>query len=198
MVQIDSKTVEGLLKGEDWAYAKAIDSLQGPVYRFLLRLTSDAGAAEDLTQETFLAVWKGIASFAGKSKLSTWVLAIAYRQYLRWREKHLTIDLPLDDEFDRSPLPDPCTAVQETEERRRIRDAVYRLPNPYREAVSLVYLEDLSYSEAANVLDVPVGTVKSRVHGALNLLRRKLTGTEVDADEVRRPDASCRRQDWTL
>jgi RNA polymerase sigma-70 factor, ECF subfamily len=185
MAQIDPATVAALRRGEDRAYAAVIDALQGPVYRFLLRLTRDAAAAEDLTQETFVAIWQGIESFRGKSQFTTWAFGVAYRQHLRWRDKRSVATVPLDEERDEAQLPGPSASVEEADEQRRVRQAVYSLPDPYRESVSLVYMEGLSYREAAEVLEVPVGTVKSRMHGALSILRNKLQGCEVDDNEMR-------------
>lgn len=185
MAQIDPATVDALRRGEDRAYAAVIQTLQGPIYRFLLRLTRDASAAEDLTQETFLAVWQGIGSFRGGAAFATWVFGIAYRQHLRWRDKRSVATVPLDEDRDEVQMPGPSLAVEEEEEQERIRRAVYSLPDPYREATALVYMEGLSHREAAEVLDVPVGTVKSRLHGALSILREKLRGCEVDGCAVR-------------
>jgi len=185
MVKINPVTVAALRRGEDRAYAAVVDALHGPVYRFLLRLTRDSSTAEDLTQETFVAIWQGIGSFRGRSEFTTWVFGIAYRQHRRWRDKRSVATVPLDDDRDEAQQPGPSTAVEEADEQRRIRRAVYSLPDPYRESVCLVYLEGLSYREAAQVLEVPVGTVKSRMHGAFSILRNKLQGCEVDDDEMR-------------
>lgn len=185
MVEIDLATVAALRSGDGRAYADVVNTLNGPVYRFLLRLTRDATAAEDLTQETFVALWEGLESYRGKSQFTTWVFGIAYRQHLRWRDKRLVATVPLEEHWDEAVLPGPSAAVEEADEQRRIRKAVYSLPDPYRESVALLYMEGLSYREAARVLEVPVGTVKSRMHGALTILRNKLQGCEEDDNEMR-------------
>ncbi len=78
--------------------------------------------------------------------------------------------------------------VIEQEGQRRVRAAVYSLPYPYREVVCLVHLEGLSYREAAEVLTVPVGTVKSRMNGAFKILRQKLGECGVSDDEMRQAE----------
>jgi len=178
MVRIDAATVAALRRGEDRAYAMVVDALQGPIYRFLLRLTRDQSTAEDLTQETFVAAWQGLESYSGKSQFTTWVFGIAYRQHLRLRDKRSVATVPLEEDWDEAELPGPSEAVEEADEQRRVRQAVYSLPDPYRESVALVYMEGLNYREAAQVLEVPVGTVKSRMHGALTILRERLRGCE--------------------
>ena len=198
MADIDRSVIEGLHGGEESAYAAVIDELHRPVYRFLLRLSGDSGSAEDLTQETFLAVWRGIDSFAWRSAFKTWVFGIAYRQFLRHRDRRSPETVPLDEERDERDCPDLCAMVEEAEQRNLVRRAVYTLPDPYRSVVCLVHLDGLSYREAAEVLDIPVGTVKSRMNGAFKILREKLREYEVQGDEVREPESLSRRRAWPL
>ena len=190
MTDIDRSVIEALGRGEDRAYAAVIDALHGPVYRFLMRLCRDSGLAEDMTQETFLAVWQGIGSYQGRSKFKTWVFGIAYHQHLRQRDKRAveTVELVESDMSDASDLSDLSTVVAEAEEHALIRRAVYGLPNPYREVVCLIHLDGLTYREVAEVLDIPIGTVKSRMNGAFKLLREKLGECEVEGDDVRQPE----------
>jgi len=193
MVEIDRSVIERLIRGEDRAYALVVDELHGLIYRFLLRLCGDSGLAEDMTQETFLAVWNGICSFQGRSKFKTWVFGIAYHQYLRQRDRRAVETVELvewdrSDRSDQSDRSDLSAVVAETEEHALVRRAVYGLPRLYREAVCLVHLEGMSYREAAKVLDVPIGTLKSRMNGAFRLLRERLAECEVEGDEVQRPE----------
>ena len=190
MTDIDRSVIEALRRGEDRAYAAVIDALHGPVYRFLLRLCRDSGLAEDMTQETFLAVWQGIGSYQGRSKFKTWVFGIAYHQHLRQRDKRTveTVELNESDLSDLSDPSDLSVAVAEAEEHALIRRAVYALPNPYREVVCLIHLDGLTYRDVAEVLGVPIGTVKSRMNGAFKLLREKLGECGVQDNDVRQPE----------
>lgn len=189
MPSIDRSTIEALRRGEERAYAAVIQELDVPVYRFLLRLSGDSGAAEDLTQETFLAVWQGIDRFMERSKFATWVFGIAYRQFLRHRDKRMPETTNQEWEpCDVSDMSDPSDTAVRADEREQIRQAVYSLPHPYREVVILVHLDGLSYGETAEVLEIPVGTVKSRMNGAFRLLREKLRGIEVQGDEMRQSE----------
>ena len=184
MAEIDRSVIQALRRGEEQAYALVIDELQGPVYRFCLRLSRDSGTAEDLTQETFLAVWQGIMSFKERSRFKTWVFGIAYRQFLRHKDKRVveTVEMVESDLSDPSDLSE---LVEESQERARLRRAVYGLPDPYREVVCLVSFEGLSYRESAEVLGIPTGTVKSRMNSAFKLLREMLAESEVEDHEVR-------------
>jgi RNA polymerase sigma factor (sigma-70 family) len=187
MTDIDRSIIEALGRGEDQAYAAVIDALHGPVYRFLLRLCRDSGLAEDMTQETFLAVWQGIGSYQGRSKFKTWVFGIAYHRHLRQRDKRTVETVELV-EWDRSDQSDLSTVVAEAEEHALVRRAVYGLPDPYREAVCLVHLDGLTYREVAEVLGIPIGTVKSRMNGAFKLLREKLRECGGQDNDVRQPE----------
>ena len=187
MADIDSETLAGLKSGDDDAYLRVIAEMKGPVYRFAVRLCRDRDTAEDITQETFLAVWRNIASFEGRSKFSTWVFGIAYRQYLAARrtEDRSPDTVPLEDRHEADHAHDPGIALAEADRRDRLRRAVYALPDPYREVVCLVHLEELTCREAAEVLEVPIGTVKSRMSCALRLLRERLRGSEVLPNDER-------------
>ena len=184
MAEIDRSVIDGLRRGDEQAYVAVIDEMHRPVYRFLLRMSGDQCVAEDLTQETFLAVWQGVSSFQGRSKLKTWVFGIAYRQFLRHRDKKVLQTVPLDDSRDEGDCEDPSAAACRTEEKHRVREAVYCLPELYREAVCMVHLDGLSYREAAEALGIPVGTLKSRMSSAFQFLREKLGKREVE-DEMR-------------
>ncbi len=189
MAEIGPSTIEALRRGEEQAYAEVVNELLAPVYRFLLRLSGNAGTAEDLTQETFLAVWQGVESFQQRSRFKTWVFGIAYRQFLRHRDRRTIETVPLDEESDSSDKSDPSDLVLAGAEQQRVRQAVYSLPDQYRAIVCLVHFDGLTYREVAEISDVPIGTVKSRMNSAFKLLREKLGGNEVECNEMREPES---------
>lgn len=188
MIVVSRKLIAGLIRGEDDAYLAVIKTLKQPVYRFALRLCRDSTMAEDVTQQTFLAIWQSIGSFRWKSKFSTWVFGIAYRQYLLLRRKNRfeTLQLVESDQSDRSDLSD---LLAESQQKALVRRAVYDLPSTYREVVSLIYLEGFTCSEAAEVLGIPIGTVKSRINSALRILRKTLGESEEHDEQQESPDA---------
>ena len=192
MTDIDRRTIDGLLRGDDAAYVAVINALKYSVHRFALRLCWDSATAEDITQQTFLAVWQSIGSFRWRSKFSTWVFGIAYRQYLllRRQSEHAVETVPLEEWHKTDGAIDLNSALVADDERARIRRAVYALPNPYREVVCLVYLEGFTCREAAEVLDIPIGTIKSRINGALKILRERLGESEDLGNEERQPESS--------
>ncbi len=149
------------------------------LFRFLYRLTGDAADAEDLLQETFLAVWRKRKQFAGRGAAAGYLRRTAYRLFLNEREKKerrrdlLTL-------VDRDPrLAPPAGAEIERAETRqflalRVREAIDSLPAPMRETFLLFRYEGLSCAEIAAALDAPAKTIESRVQRATKLLGDKL------------------------
>jgi RNA polymerase sigma-70 factor (ECF subfamily) len=149
-----------------------------PVWRLARRMTESEEEALDATQEIFLRVWKGLGGFRGEAKLSTWVFQIAWN-YLRWhrrkmgRQHHLllpesehTMTLATDDR------PDQERRAVATDLLERVQGELGRLPEHHRVILWLRDAEDLSYVEISKVLDIPVGTVRSRLARARTALRK--------------------------
>jgi RNA polymerase sigma-70 factor (ECF subfamily) len=145
----------------------------------LLQLTPDYGLAEELLQDTLVAVWKSAGSFAGRSSVRTWLIGIARRQAhntLRQRK------LPLVDlaELEYLPAQDPEPEAFLLANVRRVElEQTFRLLHSvHREILVLIFFEELSYQEAAHVLEIPVGTIKSRLSNARRALRALLQARE--------------------
>jgi RNA polymerase sigma-70 factor (ECF subfamily) len=158
--------------GDAEAFAALYRRFQGPVHRFAWRMTGSRETAEDVTQETFLALLRGPTRYeSGRGPLGAYLYGIA-RNLLARRAGR---DRPY------VPLPDGelrATDLGADPERQRavgtIREAVLALPMHYREVVVLCELQGLPYDEAAAALECPVGTVRSRLHRARALLAARL------------------------
>lgn len=164
---------------DDRAFATLVYRYEQPLFAYLRRLLHSDQLAEDVFQSTFLRVHMKRQSFDITRRFQPWLYAVATRQAIdtiRREKRHrrkpalpaaagATADLTLDD----MPAADstPVEQVQNREEWQRVRAAVGRLSAVQQRAVQLVYGEGLAYREAAGVLGVPVGTVKSRVHSAI-------------------------------
>lgn len=153
----------------------------GPrVKAYMMRRGADAGTAEDLAQETLLTVWRKAALYAGdKGSMTTWVFAIArnlridrLRREVPWQE------LPEWRVAEPSGEPLPDEAMAEKERQLRVQAALGALPVEQHEVVVLAYLEGLSHSEIAARLDMPLGTVKSRMRMAYQKIRAALEDLE--------------------
>jgi RNA polymerase sigma-70 factor (ECF subfamily) len=138
------------------------------VYRFALSLTRNPHLAEEVLQETMMAVWNGAKKFNGRSKVTTWVLGIARNQaYNLLRREERGRRLP--ETTDR--VPDPSG---EAEMSVHVERALTTLPEAQREVLHLVFYENLSVRETAELLGLPEGTVKSRMYYARKNLAREL------------------------
>jgi RNA polymerase sigma-70 factor (ECF subfamily) len=157
------------------------ERFRGPVWRLARRLTGDDEEALDTTQEIFVRVWRGLPKFRGEAKLSTWVFQIAWnhlRAHRRRMGRHgmvMVADVEgreLAIESARDPRADPERAASASELAGRVAAALQELPEHYRVVVWLRDGEDLSYEEIAAVLDIPIGTVRSRLARARSILKQ--------------------------
>lgn len=151
-----------------------------PVWRLARRLTASETEALDATQEIFLRVWRGLDGFRGEARLSTWVFQIAWN-YLRWHRRRagaqptlLSVedaerDIPTTTLADARPDPERRAAAVQLLD--RVAAAVDALPEHYRVVVWLRDAEELTYEQIAEVLDLPIGTVRSRLARARASLR---------------------------
>lgn len=184
----DARMVEGLRQGTEAAYEALIAEYRQPVYNLAVRLLSDSTDASDVVQEVFLKVFRKIGAFRGDSSLKTWVYRIAVNEaynYQRWFGRHRKQEVDLQGEEEGSPdycrrLSDPsqspfdCAAEQERH--KLVEAAVARLNPTFRMAVVLRDIEELSYEEIAEILQVALGTVKSRILRGREALRKELAG----------------------
>jgi RNA polymerase sigma-70 factor (ECF subfamily) len=162
-------------------FQEVYDRFRAPVWRLARRLTRDEQEALDASQEIFLRVWKGLPTFRGDARLSTWVFQIAWN-YLRAYRRRKGRHMQLISETSRSPRQhqpepiapggDPERAAASREMLAKVDGALRRLPEHQRVVIWLRDGEDLSYHEIARVLDVPIGTVRSRLARARDALRR--------------------------
>lgn len=178
--------------GELEAFNELVLQYQSIVYRHACFITEDPHLAEDIAQESFLRAFRGLHSFRGGS-FRAWMLRIvtntAYDLLRRSRHYSLQPLFPEDKEGEplESPhwLADPAASVQAAVERNeeisRLYHALQELPLPYRNVITLIDLFDLDYQEAAQVLQVPVGTIKSRLARARMQMREKIKAWDGDA-----------------
>lgn len=182
----DALLVERLRQGEADAFEELLRNYQDPVYSLVYRLLNQQVDAPDVVQEVFLKVYRNLNHFQGKSTLKTWIYRIAVNEaynHRRWfsRHKKNEVGLAAEEEHSRGLadiLPDRCrspfelTADHET--RAMIEVALTRINPVFRSAVVLRDIEDLSYEEIADVLQISLGTVKSRILRGREALRVEL------------------------
>jgi RNA polymerase sigma factor (sigma-70 family) len=179
----DDPRVDALLAvrcqlGERAAFDELIRRWAEPLRRYVRRVGGDAGAADELVQDIWLGVLQGIRRLQDPMRFRPWLFGIAHRRLMDClRERYAAPDSVADGaEAVAADLPDPERDL----EARQLERGLRKLPASEREVLSLFYLEELSLAEVAQVLAIPVGTVKSRLFRARKLLRIEITGEEHD------------------
>ncbi len=178
-VDTGAELLAWIARGDRQALADLYAREGTSLLHYLLQFTADRGLAEELLQDTFVAVWKNAGSFAGRSRSRAWLFGIARRRAckrLRRREPPLAgLDgleaLPTSDA-------EPEAALFARLDREALLAGIEQLSDIHREALLLAFVHELSYAEIAEILDVPVGTVKSRLNHAKRALRALLTVRE--------------------
>ena len=153
------------------------------VFRFLRRIVADATAAEDLLNEVFIDIWRHAGRFEGRSKVSTWILAIAHYKAAAWRRRRACDQL--EDgavEAIADLADDPEMAVQKEGSSAVIRECLKRLSPAHRTILDLIYYHEQSIAEVARIVGVPENTVKTRAYYARKCLAQLLAERGVDRD----------------
>ena len=162
--------------GERAAFDELIQRWHGPIWQYVRHLSEDDDAAQDIAQDIWLRVLRGIGRLRDPAKLRAWLFGIAHRTWMDTLRRKYAVVVADVAEADGHELPDPMEAEELEQELTAVEQELSRLPAIEREALTLFYLRELSLQEIAQALDIPVGTVKSRLHRARRMLRRELTG----------------------
>jgi RNA polymerase sigma-70 factor, ECF subfamily len=177
--------VERLRQGIESAYEELIQRYQQPVFNLVFRLMSDPSDTNDVVQEVFLKIFRNVGSFRCQSSLKTWIYRIAVNEahnHRRWFTRHRRQEVGLERDQDeqgyQETLSDPGRSPFElasSRETNELIEAALESLNPtFRTAVILRDIEDLSYEEIADVLQIHLGTVKSRIMRGREALRSAL------------------------
>ena len=169
----DAALVACALDGQKDAFGTLVQRYDRAVYHLCLRTLRDDEEAKDATQEAFFKAFRGLRTFRPGAKFSTWIFSIAYHaccDRLSRRKRYSDSELP--DRAD--PSPGPETVAERRDEARALRAAIDALPEKYRTVITLYHLQGRQYEEIARVLDVPMGTVKTHLFRAKELLRKVL------------------------
>ncbi|MDX2289671.1 MAG: sigma-70 family RNA polymerase sigma factor [Hyphomicrobiaceae bacterium] len=155
------------------AFAELFQSFAPRVKAYMIRQGADPATAEEVAQETLLTVWRKAGLYSGeKGSATTWIFTIARNLRIdRLRREMAFQELPEGRDEEPSSDTPPDEAVSEKERRVRVREALSKLPEDQQQVVILSYIEGLSHSEIAQRLDLPLGTVKSRMRLAYQKIR---------------------------
>lgn len=170
----DSEIIERVLAGDHAAYATLVERHQPQILRLLERLVGCRETAQDLAQEAFIAAFRGLKSFQQKSSFSTWLHRIACNKATSASRRRRPVPLaPTAEPV--AELSDVSAGLEHADRRRAVAEALAQLDPRYRSVVVLADMEDATYESIAGILDIPVGTVRSRLHRGRMELRKHLT-----------------------
>jgi RNA polymerase sigma-70 factor (ECF subfamily) len=160
------------------AFAELVRRYADRIFNLAYRMIGNRSEAEDLAQEVFLRTYRGLAGFRSGNAFGAWIYRIAVNVCLTYRSRAAErVSEPLSEQ---SPVVDATASVAELAERRDVQQAVQQailsLPPMYRAAVILYHIEGRPYNEIADLLDLPVNTVRTHLHRGRALLREYLTG----------------------
>ncbi|HEX7737721.1 MAG TPA: sigma-70 family RNA polymerase sigma factor [Ktedonobacteraceae bacterium] len=175
----DLQLVSASKNGDQDAFSLLVQQYQRRVFNLVFRMLQNYEEANEVTQEAFLAAWQGLPSFRGEARFSTWLYRIAYNCALkqletRKRDKALHTALQAEQALEIEGA-DPKSALLEAlDNQKMIQEQLSQLPPKYRIVLILRHLQDMTYEEMAEVLTMPVGTIKTHLFRARNLLKERL------------------------
>ncbi len=192
----DEQLVELFRSGNEDAFGRLVRRYERELYNFLLKFLGKSASAEDIFQETFLQVHLSANTFESGRRFRPWLYTIAAnkaRDLLRSQARRPTVQLtPPDDDTDIAQLwegllQDTTTPEQQLQVKQRqefVREVVGQLPDHLREILILAYFNQLSYKELSDVLGIPLGTVKSRLHSAVTHFARLYRELSPDPERI--------------
>ena len=169
----DGVLVAAALAGRAEAFGTLVERYDRAVYHLCLRTMRDAQEAQDCAQEAFFKAFRSLHTFKPQAKFSTWIFSIAYHaccDRLAARKRFTSDEMP--DRAD--PAAGPAALAERNDEAGRLRTAIDALPEKYRAVITLYHLQGRQYEEIAEVLKLPMGTVKTHLFRAKELLRKTL------------------------
>lgn len=175
----DERLLADFLDGDERAFSQLVRLYSRDLFLFVARFVRDQAAAEDIVQDAFIQVHHSAHSFDATRRFRPWLFTIAAnkaRDYLRTRGRRREVAMSFDSgdgdassflDFLSDAGPAPDVAIELDEQRARVRGIVAALPDHLREVLMLAYFQRFPYKEMAEMLDIPLGTVKSRLHAAV-------------------------------
>jgi len=178
----DEALVRRCRRGDRQALAELLNRHRPLIWSAVRRVAGEGAHLEDVVQDTMVAIIESLDRFRGDAKLSTWIASVATRTALNWvNRRPERREGPLNEQS-AGVGHDPATAVESRDAIARLQKAIDRLPCEHRAVVYLRHVQGLSVQEVAQALDLPEGTVKSRLHYARRQLRRYVVARPAESE----------------
>ena len=179
----DQTLIDSCLAGRREAFGELVERYQSRLYHSLLHLLGSAEDAQDLAQDAFVQAFEKLSGFRGQSQFYSWLFRIAFNLAASSRRRPSRKSVSLDGQrdvhgfepSDNSPMNDPSFSMDVADRQRSVQRALSELSEEFRTALVLKEMDGMSYEEIADVLEIPLGTVRSRIHRARLELRDKLS-----------------------
>jgi RNA polymerase sigma-70 factor (ECF subfamily) len=172
----ERELVDRCRREEPGAFEELVDQFGNLVFALIARTIFDRSRAEDLAQEVFLRIHRGLPYFRGEARLSTWIFRIVVNVCTQ-EKSHTRTSISFDDPDSRVPAPSAVDRqFTDIELRDRLDKAIQQLPGQYRLLIAGHYLEGVQYEDLATAMNLPLGTVKTQLHRAKRQLRLLLEG----------------------
>lgn len=163
-------------RGDERAFRSLLEQHHALIYTVVRGIVRDASEAEDVEQEVFVKIYRGLPEFRGSARLSTWIYRIARNEALNAVARRRPEQVSLEEATEaRSGDADPEETMTRAQEVERLDACMARLEEPQRLALDLFYRGGKSYDEIAGMLDIPIGTVKTHIHRGKVALRRMMS-----------------------
>lgn len=170
----ENELIRSCIDGEESAFTQLVEDHQDMVLSIARRLGAGKEQAEDIAQEVFIRVYRNLGKFEGKSKLSTWIYRIAYNttvELWRKRKENISYDFLVDQGWQPESYGEsPDKLMERGDQARLLQGLIAYLPEKYRGVIVLYYLQGKSYEQVAEIMGLPLGTVKTYLHRAKKAL----------------------------
>jgi RNA polymerase sigma-70 factor (ECF subfamily) len=186
--QDDLLLVASSKNGDQEAFAQLVQRYQRRVFNLVYRMLQQYEEAAEITQETFLAAWQGLPAFRGDARFPTWLYRIAYncslkQLELRKRDRALQVALEAEKILEDAYNEQRENAELDARDRQvLVQEHLSHLPAKYRIVLILRHLQDMTYEEMAEILTMPIGTIKTHLFRARNLLKERLQSLNRESD----------------
>jgi RNA polymerase sigma-70 factor (ECF subfamily) len=179
--QDDALLVSACKNGDQEAFSLLVQRYQRRIFNLVFRMLQNYDEACEITQETFLAAWQGLHAFRGEARFTTWLYRIAYNcslKQLEARKRDQVLQAALQSEQTLEDEDQRFTHLAQLDRQEMVQEQLSHLPPKYRVVLILRHLQDMTYEEMAEVLTMPIGTIKTHLFRARNLLKERLQAFE--------------------